>query len=378
MAKRKKNTHGAGVYATFLTAYILVLAAVILFGLNRLWEYAKTLDPVEPESIMDVYIEQLKSNVFEQGIAQTVAAMPHEFQTNEECVQIVQDMLEGDWSYRRRPGSTNESGCVEYDLICGKNLVGKAVVVRDESKRGTVPDNQIPWIVQSNEFYVTGLYTSLKVTVPQSYTVRINNIPVGEEYIVERGIHYDVLEPYYSQYSELPTKVTYEVKNLFGVQEAVIYDEEGNLFVYDETKDDIQYIRQPEPETWARLESFAIAFSDAYKHFSAGTGDPASAIARLKPYLIDGSELEQRLWMAMDGYGWAHTKYYEFNGATLNSAISVGSDLYILDVTTETTVVYPNKGENGILHEYDGLTIIAQDFGDSIRAVTVENSRTEA
>ncbi len=378
MARRKKNTHGAGVYATFLIVYILVLGVVIVFGLSRLWEYAKTVDPVEPESIMDVYIEQLKTNVFEQGIAQTVAAMPHEFQSNEECVQIVEDMLEGDWSYRRRPGSTNESGYVEYDLICGKNLVGKAVAVRDESKRGTMPDNQLPWIVQSNEFYVTGLYTSLRVTAPASYTVRINDIPVGEEYIVERGIQYDVLKPYYSQYPDLPTKVTYEVDHLFGVQEPVVYDEDGNIFVYDETKDDMQYIKQPDAETWAKLEAFAIAFSEQYKRFSAGTGDAAYIINQLKPYIVEGSDLEQRLWMAMDGYGWAHTVSYTFNGATLNSVIDIGSGFYIMDVTTETTVVYPNKGDNGVLHEFDGLTIIARDFGDSIRAVTVENNRNES
>ena len=76
----------------------------------------------------------------------------------------------------------------------------------------------------------------------------------------------------------------------------------------------------------------------------------------------------------MDGYGWAHTLSYTFNGAVLNSAIDLGGGYYILDVTTETTVLYPNKGDNGTLHEFDGLTIVALDFGDSIRAVTVENA----
>ena len=99
MAKRIKNTHGAGVYATFLTIYILVLALISVFGLTRLWEYAKTLDPVGPESTMDAYIEQLKDNVWNEGMAQTVSAMPHEFQSDEECVQIVKDMLEAPaWS----------------------------------------------------------------------------------------------------------------------------------------------------------------------------------------------------------------------------------------------------------------------------------------
>ena len=68
MAKRIKNTHGAGVYATFLTIYILVLALISVFGLTRLWEYAKTLDPVGPESTMDAYIEQLKDNVWNEGM----------------------------------------------------------------------------------------------------------------------------------------------------------------------------------------------------------------------------------------------------------------------------------------------------------------------
>ena len=371
--KMKKNTHGAGAYAAALMIYVAVLAVVIVFGLSRLWEYAKGIDEVVPETTMDEYIAQLKDTIWDEGMAQTVAAMPHEFQSDADCIEIVRNMLEGEWSYHRRPGSTDASGVVEYDLICGKNLIGKATVVRDESKRGTMPDLQIPWIVQSNEFYVDGLYTSLKFTVPENYTVRINNVVVGPEYITETGIHYDALEPYYSQFEGLPTKVTYEVHNIFGVQEPVVYDEDGNLFVYDEAKNDMQYIKQPDAETWARLETFAIAFSDAYKHFSAGTGDPTAAIANLNPYIIQGSDLEKRLWLALDGYDWAHTVSYEFNGATLNSAIDVGGGYYILDVTTETTVVYPNKGDNGTLHEFGGLTIIAQDFGTEYRVVTVEN-----
>ncbi len=371
--RRKKNHHGAGAYAFALILYIAILAVVIGFGLTRLWDYAKTIDSVGPEAAMDSYIEYLKENVWDQGMAQTVASMRHEFQTDEECVEIVKNMLEGEWSYRRQAGSTDESGSVDFDLICGKNLIGKATCVRDESMRGKVPDIQIPWIVQSNEFYVDGLYTSLKVTVPASYKVRINNREVGPEYIVESGIHYDVLEPYYGQYPGLPTKVTYEVHNLFGQMEAVVYDEDGNLFHFDESKNDIQYIKQPPQETMARLETFVIEFSDAYKSFSAGVGDPTVGIGRLKPYIIEGSDLEKRLWLATDGYGWAHTQSYTFNGAVLNSAIDVGGGCYILDVTTETTVVYPNKGDNGTLHEFSGLTIIAQDFGTEFRVVTVEN-----
>ena len=374
MARRKKNSHGAGAYAVALILYVLFLGAVGVFGLSRLWEFAKTVDAVGPEAAMDVYIEQLKENVWDEGMAQTVSSMPHEFQTDAECVQIVRDMLEGEWSYRRQPGSTDESGMVEFDLLCGKNLIGKAVAVRDESMRGQVPDLQIPWIVQSNEFYVSGLYSSVKITIPQSYSLRLNNIPVGEQYITERGIHYDVLEPYYAEYPDLPTKVTYEIDNIFGILEPVVYDENGQVFVHDDAKNDMQYIQQPPEATMERLRSFAVSFSDAYKHFSAGTGDPTAAIADLNPYIIQGSDLEKRLWLAMDGYGWAHTVSYEFNGAVLNSAIYVGDDTYILDVTAETTVVYPNKGENGTLHEFGGMTIIAKDFGTEIRCVTVENT----
>ena len=182
MAKRRrKNTHGAGAYAAALIVYVLVLAVAIVFGLSRLWEYAKTIDAVVPEATMDVYIEQLKDNIWDEGMAQTVAAMPHEFQTDAECVDIVRNMLEGEWSYRRRPGSSDASGIVEYDLICGKNLIGKATVVRDESKRGTMPDLQIPWIVQSNEFFVDGLDTSLKVTVPENWPLVMKGMSLASK-----------------------------------------------------------------------------------------------------------------------------------------------------------------------------------------------------
>ena len=233
--------------------------------------------------------------------------------------------------------------------------------------------HQLPWKVLNDEFYLDGLYSSVRVTVPEKYYVSLNGTLLGPEYIVERNIPYDMLEDYYADYPDLPKKVTYEAHNVFGILEPVIYDENGNVYHVDETRNDSQYLSPPPAEIMERLEQFAISFSDQYKHFSAGVGDSMSAYMRLQPYIIAGSDLDRRFLMAMDSYGWAHTVDYKFNGALLNSVIDVGSNCYILDVTVDTTVVYPNKGENGVLRENSGLIILAEDFGTEIRAVSVEN-----
>ena len=371
--RKRKKSPGSTAYTVFLSLYVLVLAVGILFGLSRLWSYAKTVDGVGPEPTMKQYIKKLEGTLWSEEMARTVAAMPHEFQSDEECVQIVRNMLQGDLSYQRQPDSVYTDSEAHFDVLCGTNKIGSVTLVRDETDAGSKEYHQLPWKVQSDEFYLDGLYSSVRVTVPENYYVSLNGVLLGQEYIVERGIPYDMLEEYYDEYPDLPKKVTYEAHDVFGILEPVIFDDTGNVYHVDPTKNDSQYLKAPPEEIMDRLEEFAVNFSDQYKHFSAGVGDSMAAYQRVQPYVIAGSDLDRRFLLAMDGYGWAHTVDYQFNGAILNSVIDVGSNCYILDVTVDTTVVYPNTGENGVLREDSGLIILAQDFGTEIRAVSVEN-----
>lgn len=382
--RKTKRKIGSAAYGTFIVLYVLALAFVIVLVMTQAWQYAEKYEEARPEPVIDAYMEQLSENLYSESLGQTIAAMPHELQSDEEVLTEVRAMLHDELSYRRATGSDE---VIHYDLLCGKNKFGEVTLERDgsASRRGnfsmlrSIPalglsfDADLrPWIITDEEFYFDGLYTSVSITVPRMYTVTLNGVTLGDEYIVERNIPYDVLKDYYNAYPNLPTKVTYQVDDVIGHLEPVVYDEDGNQVVIDDSQSDLQYIQQPDEATMSRLSSFAWDFADRYMGFSAGVSEFTYAYSRVAPYVEDKSDLDERLQMARDGYSWAHTNSYRFDSASLNSAVDVGDNYYVLDITAETTVTYPNKGDNGVVHEYNGLKVIVHDTGSEILAVTVE------
>lgn len=397
-AKRRKIS--SVLYGIFLVLYALVLAAIAVYFLGNVWTLAEEYEASRPNIVMDEYIEGLRKNLWNDSMSETISSMRHEFQTDEECAEIVKSMFEDEIRYVRKSGGGDADTEAVYDIVCGEHLIGKATMVRDESKIGqlkyaqasdfvnsipvigekignSIKMNLLPWKVDSDEFYFDGLYSSAQITVPASYTVRLNNIPLNDEYIVEDDIHYDILEPYYADYPSLPTKVTYRADYIIGVLDMVAYDENGNVAVIDDTLDDWQFIPQPDAEEFARLDEFAYNFSDAFLAFSSNAMDFGSAFAKVQPYLVPGGELEARLRLSADGAGWAHTQSYRMESCTLNSAIALGSGIYVLDITAQTLIYYPGKGTDGTVRNLNGLKVTVQDDGLNIVALDVERSSRE-
>ncbi len=370
MARKKKR--GSALYTVMLMLYIMALVIAACFGLTKVWTYAEEYEAARPEKTMDAYIDNLSRNLWDDSIAETIASMPHEVQTDAECEELVKHMLSDELSYVRLPGSVESDTSIHYNLLCGGNVFGKATISPDTTKENEVSFGMLPWVVTGEEFDFSGLYSSVQVTVPATYTVKLNDVTLTDEYIIERDIPYDVLADYYDQYPGLPTKVTYKFDNIFGHLTPVIYDEDGNETAIDETRDDSQYIRDCDPEVLARMEEFAKGFSEVYLAYSSGVYDPMYAYSKVVPYILVGGDLDSRLKKAMDGYGWAHTTSYRLDSAKLNSAISLGGGYYIIDVTAVTVTTYPNKGENGVVTSENGMKLIVQDQAGEIRAISVE------
>lgn len=362
MARKKKL--GSRIYAICLAVYILILAGAIFYGLNIVWRYAEEYELAQPTLTMDAYVQELRENLWGEGIEETIKAMPHEMQTDEECAQIVQEMLSEGITYSRQPGSGDSAMTINYSLRCGDSVFGRVTLKEDESKTDEVEFGLLPWFIYKEEFDFTGLYTSVQVTAPASYTVELNGHKLGPEYIIEEGIHYNVLEDYYEDYPNLPTKVTYKFDNIIGKLEPVIYDEDGNVVTIDPDRDDSQFIRGVQGEQLDRLTEFANGFVNAYKKYISGVG----GYQKLVPYMKIGSELDERMKLMSDGLQYAHTTSVTINYVNVNNAISLGEGMYIIDLTDESTAIQPA----GEVTETENMRIIVTDTGTDIRAVTMD------
>ena len=368
---KKKSISGTVIYTLILLAYIFILGAGILYGLGKLWTFAAEYENAIPSKVMDAYIADLNENLWDASIEQTIENMPHEFQSNEEVAALVQEMFSSELTYARTIGGDGENSIV-YAILCDGNAFGRVTIVRDQSKAAETEFGSLPWMIQSEEFDFTGLYSSLQITVPQSYSVSLNGHILGAANVIESGIPYDVLAEYYEDHPNLPTKVTYKAEHILGHIDPVLYDDQGNVTSIDPNRDDSQFIRPIDAEIYQRLEYFAVAFADPYLAYSSNVVDPNTGYANVEGFLYPNGDLAERLKLTKDGYEWAHTTSYRFEGAQLVNAISLGDGYYSIDINAQTVITYPNKGENGIVHDNNGLRVLVTDYNGQFRALSVE------
>ena len=370
MARKKKNS-GRKTYFICLSIYIILLIVASGFGLNLVWQYAEEYENSRVQNVVEEYVANLSENLWDDSIAETIANMPHEVQTDEECAEYVKEMLSSGITFNR--STSSEGGkVVIYDLRCNANVFGKLGLIEDESYADKVRFGMLPWKVFSEEFDFNALYTSVRVTGPESYEVYLYNVMLGPEYIVEEGIKYDVLEDYYDEFEGLPTKVKYEFDNVIGTVDTKILDDNGDVFVIDETKDDSQFIKDCSQEELNKLSDFMAKFLDRYFSFITGVGDPMYSYEQLAQYLELGSELDERCKVNMDGLSWSHTTSVRVDSTTLNGAVQLGDGFYLVDVSATTTVTYPGKSDTGEVSNDQSMKIIVKETADEIRAISLD------
>lgn len=374
---RKRSRAGQIVYWLCLLLYIIALSAVAIFVLKAVWSFAEQYEASMPEPVVEEYVAGLNENLFDAGVADTIAAMPHAMQTDDECKAAVKEILSGEIIYSQISSDEPNTNC--YALLCNGSTFGKVYLTRDETKNAkfeaygkeiNLPFDLRPWKVDREEFDFNGLYTSVEVTIPATYSVQLNGHTLGSEYITESGIHYDCLENYYRINPDLPTKVTYRFDDIIGQLTPVIYDENGNEYTIDPERDDSQYIKPCDAETVARLDTFCQSFITPYSRYTSGIlgKNSAGGYYELQKYVLAGSDLDSRLFQALDGYNWAHTNYYSVDSYTFNNAIDIGGGYYVCSVTTETTSSTAGTGES---HETNNIEILVQDTGGQLYAVSL-------
>ena len=357
MEKKKKSGR---FYFLFLLVYILIVLGVIAFFMTKVWGFAEEYEAARPAHTMDAYVEDLNQNLWNDQVAQAIADMPHEVQSDEECAQVVKDMLSAGISYART-ASTDSADSINYALRCGDKVIGKVTLIEDSSLADQVQYGMLPWIVSGAEFDFSGLYSSVEVTVPKSYTVMLNGTTLGSEYIIEDDIQFDLLKDYYSSYPKLPVMVTYRYEHIIGELDPVILDDHGNEVLIDESRGQEQFLNNCSDAELAKLTDFTERFAERYQSYNAGIGDdPATVyVNRLAGYIMPGSDLEFRMKAAQDGLGWAHTNSINIEYTILNSAVSFGEGVYLCDYSSAFTT----KGING-----------TQDFENNIKMIVIDKT----
>ncbi len=366
MAKPNSKKRDRALYTMFLCCWAVLLIAAAVYGLRLAWQYAEEYEASRPNSAMDAYVAALSENLMDEGIAETIAAMPHEAQSNEEVAEHVRELLSSGISYVRK---SSGDGSVHYSLRCNGNEFGTVTLTEDHSYDDRVRFGMLPWKVESESFNFNGLYSSVEVVVPRTFSVYLNDMLLGSEYIVEEKIPYDVLANYYDEFEDLPSKVRYRYDNAIGALYPSIFDENGVRFIVDPNRDDSQFITSCSEEDMSRLADFTAGFIVNYLRFTSGVIDPGYGYQQLAPYLLPGGDLDRRMQDAIDGLGWAHTSSVKVNSAELNGALALGDGYYLCDISSSATTYAIGHGE---VESISNMHVIVLDRNNDIRAISLE------
>ena len=373
MANLKKR-RGRLRYALALYIWGLLLLAAAIFALIKVWQYAEAFELSRPTTAMDDYVANLSQELWDEGIAETVSAMPHEVQSDEEVAECVKELLSsGNITYVRKGGSQDR---VNYSLRCRGSEFGVVTLVPDEQAEvsidtGKFPWKLLPWTLQpwkleSESFDFTGLYSAVEVVIPSEYSLWLNGVKLGQQYIVEENILYDVLEDYYGYYDEMPTKVRYRFDNVIGSVTPIIRDEDGEIFIVDPNLDDSQFIKPCTEAELSRLAEFSAGFAVNYLKYISGVIDPSYGYQKLSAYLMPGSDLDNRMKDAMDGLSWAHTSSITVDSSQLNGALALGEGFYLCDISATATTFAMGHGE---VETVNNMRVIVLERNNDVRAI---------
>ena len=372
--KRKKKGSGAvwtAIYVVILVLWILFLAACCMYVLKEVWNYASVYDQTQIDPVIEEYFDRLQTNMWSDGMDALVSTMPHPTKTDAEVKEMIQAKLrENTLSYSVKPGFAR-SDSVTYNLFCGSNIIGEVVLKQDTTnnlvrdidlpsavvgvlaKMGVAIQPELyPWKVagESFDFAELGLYSSVRVTVPENFSVQVDGVTLGPEYIIETGIKYDNLTNLYYEYEGLPTKVTYKLEEGMGDSEVVVFDENGNVFQIDENAGDAQFMKQLDESTTYGLTDFINNFANYFLQMRSNTIEPMYAYQQLLPYIKTGTEMDNRLKQSMIDT-WSHNSYYQFNGSEILRAYEFRDQLVIVEFHAEASAQQP-AGPNVISSDY--------------------------
>ena len=75
-----------------LIVYAALLCAGAFLVLQTLWDFADLYEKSMPDDVIDSYVSQLSTDIWEEGLAETMSLMEHPFQSDEECKELLRAM----------------------------------------------------------------------------------------------------------------------------------------------------------------------------------------------------------------------------------------------------------------------------------------------
>ena len=379
---------------------LLIFAILVLALVIGLWFFNNVAKPFceEYEASrltynINEYMEELNSTKWNNDIAAAADNLVNDFQDKEEVENIVREYLQRGDITQKMSGVGDET---KFTLSSVKEENGE---VTDVQTIGSVTFGTDQNFVSALESGPAKLFTKIwpfsmasgfkpnyysseqfnfdfmkatgtqKIQVPDGFTVTVNGKEVGEEYKTGEQQQISGLESLYESYPDLVKVTEYEIPNLVGGTDIVIYDSEGKEFTVDKTGSVAQYGKACTDAEMSEIRDFVNdGFISAYVNFW-GTKWVDSTYGQLMNFVLQNSPMQQEMYeYTLDAATWIHTNSIAINSAELTDAKSLGGDLYAITITVNTTAYA--EGKDPVTEDSTKTILLTHDEDGNLKAIS--------
>ena len=343
----------------WIAAAISVVVAAL--ALTWFWMFIAAYENSRPQVTIDAYL----STVTAEKIAAADSALPRDcdltLQSEEIARKIIAESI-GTITCLRDTKSSNDEQLV-YAVMNGNRRIGSLTMIITEKDVFGFACWQI--IDETYDFsYLLG--EAVSVTVPEGYSVYADGVLLCDQYIVERGVHFDNLELYYKDY-DAPTMQTYTAGRILGTPTLSVADQNGGVVDAHSDSAIQASFSNCEEERVKSIKKFAEGYVKAYVRFSSGFGGRGTRSYNyymLDRYMVPGGELESRMKSAIDGLYWVADHRAEVKEIIYNQFICVDEGVYLCDLTyTVCQNALDGRADSNV-----SLRILVVETKDGLRA----------
>lgn len=323
MAELKRK---APAFRRFLLIYAAVLIFIILAALTLFYFFLDAYEASKPEACVRDQLARAADGALPEDCEDILAGLDPDIKSPQENRAFLCALISE--AEPSRLSIDTEKGEAEYALTSDGTVFARLRLRQD----GQPTFGFVPWRLEEAEFELSPFISRLRLTLPEGYSASLNGVFLSGEDIVDDNVEYETLSPCYESYGSLPRLLAYESGPYTGEAELKVFAPDGRELSAQE-RCEAFYLDNCSAEEKEELSLFIDAFLPKYVVFAADLGGNSLAnYNQLAPYVLSGSELDQRLHKAFEGFGYSNTRAIEIVSSEIKLCSNLGDGLYLVDL----------------------------------------------
>jgi hypothetical protein len=330
--RRRRRRH-IRPFLGFMLKYALIWIIAIFLFLEVFWIYIASYEKSQDTYAVNQYVKAIDEDYITSHSGSLLSTLDQKLEGGGQGKKDLDQLLLNHVEYSKKVAESTDSSSV-FVLKAGDSEFGKLTYTKSE-KKGLF--GKARYELTGEEIDFAKLKTEKSVTIPSSWSVSFNGQTLDDSYISDANAHLDLLDQFYGDNDEnpygLPTLRTYTVKNVLTSGTFTCRDEDGKeqdpsdfdqnslLTIADSTK---------KQEASDFIDDFLPAYIQS---LSNSNHDALANYQALSQYMLDGSELDQRVYNAIEGQTWANSQGDTIQNTTINQVYDFGNQYLLADIT---------------------------------------------